>query len=216
VINSAIGKKDFELLEKGWDMVEKNIDQIGSIVTDMLIYSSERKPRYELVNPNEVVMELLELMWEKARISGVVLEHKLDPEFGLVHMDKPAIYRCLLNLVSNAIDACTLDGITEGKGIVTLQTDKPPGWAVRYRVADNGIGIDKEAEVKLFTDFFTTKGYKGTGLGLPVTQKIVKEHGGKLTFKSQPGKGSSFSLMLPESVSEQRRPDPKSTENKKF
>jgi len=216
VINSAIGKKDFELLEKGWDMVERNIDQIGSIVTDMLIYSSERKPRYELVNPNEVVMEVLELMCEKARISGVVFERKLNPELGLVHMDKTAIYRCLLNLVSNAIDACTLDGITQGKGAVTVQTDKPPNWGVRYRVADNGIGIDKEAEVKLFTDFFTTKGYKGTGLGLPVTQKIVKEHGGKLTFKSQPGKGTSFSLMLPERVSEQRRPDPKTTENKKF
>jgi signal transduction histidine kinase len=58
--------------------------------------------------------------------------------------------------------------------------------------------MDKEAQHKLFTDFFTTKGYKGSGLGLPVTKKIVEEHGGKLTFRSKIGQGTSFSLMLPQ------------------
>jgi signal transduction histidine kinase len=58
--------------------------------------------------------------------------------------------------------------------------------------------MDEEDQKRLFTDFFTTKGYKGSGLGLPVTQKIVKEHDGDLVFKSEVGKGTSFSLMLPE------------------
>ncbi len=201
VINSAMGKKDHELVQKGWGMVEKNIDQISSIVTDMLIYSSERKPSYDLVNPNEVVAEVLELMWERAKLSGAVFVRKLDPELTTVAMDKTAIHNCLLNLIGNAIDACTLGGIMGGKGVVTIETDKPPGWGVRFRITDNGIGMDEDAQKKLFTDFFTTKGYKGSGLGLPVTQKIVKEHGGKLTFRSEVGQGTSFSLMLPEKVS---------------
>jgi signal transduction histidine kinase len=200
VINSAMGKKDFELVKKGWAMVEKNIDQISSIVTDMLIYSSERKPSYELVNPNEVVAEVLALMWERAKLSGVVFARKLDPELAPVAMDKTAIYNCLLNLIGNAIDACTLGGIMDGKGVVTVETDKPTGWGVRFRITDNGIGMDKDAQHKLFTDFFTTKGYKGSGLGLPVTQKIVKEHGGKLTFRSKTGQGTSFNMMLPEKI----------------
>ncbi|UCF82822.1 MAG: PAS domain S-box protein [Desulfobacteraceae bacterium] len=197
VTNSAMGKKDLDLVQKGWDMVEKNIDQISNIVTDMLIYSSERKPRYDLVNPNEVVTEVLELMWERAKLSGVVFVRKLGPELSPVAMDQTAIHRCLLNLVSNAIDACALGGIMDGKGVVAIETDRPPGWGVRFKITDNGIGMEKDAQQKLFTDFFTTKGYKGSGLGLPVTKKIVEEHGGKLTFKSEVDQGTAFSLMLP-------------------
>jgi signal transduction histidine kinase len=137
-------------------------------------------------------------MWERAKLSGVVFVRELDPELAPVAMDKTAIHNCLLNLIGNAIDACTLGGIVDGKGIVTVKTDKPPDWGVRFRITDNGIGMDKDAQHKLFTDFFTTKGYKGSGLGLPVTQKIVKEHGGELVFKSEVGQGTSFSLMLPE------------------
>jgi PAS domain S-box-containing protein len=198
VINSAMTKKNLDLVEKGWDMVERNIDQIGNIVNDMLVYSSERRPIYEMVNPNQVVVEVLELMWEKAKLSGVFFERKLNKNLTPVAMDKTAIHNCLLNLVSNAIDACTLGGLTGGKSVVTVETDKPSGWGVRFKVTDNGIGMDRDAQRRLFTDFFTTKGYKGTGLGLPVTEKTVKEHGGKLTFSSQPGQGTTFSLILPE------------------
>jgi PAS domain S-box-containing protein len=198
VVNSALTKKDLMLVEKGWDMVERNIDQINTIVTDMLIYSSEREPSYAWVNPNEVVIEILELMWERAKLSGVSFERRLDKNLTPVAMDKTAIHNCLLNLVSNAVDACTLGGLTGRKSLVTVETDKPAGWGVRFKVTDNGIGMDKAAQQRVFTDFFTTKGYKGTGLGLPVTQKIVKEHGGKLSFSSLPGQGTSFSILLPE------------------
>jgi len=197
VINSAISKKDLELTRKGWDMVERNIDQIGHIVTDMLIYSSEREPSYQMVAPHELITEVLELMEEKARTSGVTLVRELQPELRMVNMDKTGIHRSLLNLVSNAIDACTLEGIIEGEGVVTVKTDSPAGWGVRFGVSDNGTGMDEETKERLFTDFFTTKGYKGSGLGLPVTQKIIKEHRGRLTFESRAGHGTTFTLMLP-------------------
>lgn len=198
VINSAMRKENLELVEKGWRMVEKNIDQITHIVMDMLIYSRERKPEYKMEDPNELVMDVLELMEEKARVSNVTLVHELKHGLKEVSMDRTAIHRCLLNLVSNAIDACTLEGIIGGKGIVTVRTDRPEGWAVRFEVIDNGTGMDEETQRKLFTSFFSTKGYKGTGLGLPVTQKIVKEHNGELSFKSQLGVGTTFTLLLPE------------------
>jgi len=197
VINSAISKKDLELTKKGWDMVERNIDQIGHIVTDMLIYSSEREPSYQMVAPNELITEVLELMEENARISGVTLVSELQPGLPMVNMDKTGIHRCLLNIIGNAIDACTLEGIIEGQGVVTVKTDSPAGWGIRFRVSDNGTGMDGETQKRLFTDFFTTKGYKGSGLGLPVTQKIIKEHRGKLSFESRAGHGTTFTLMLP-------------------
>ncbi|MBW2096424.1 MAG: PAS domain S-box protein [Deltaproteobacteria bacterium] len=198
VIDSAMSKQDLDLIKKGWDMVERNIDQIGNIVMDMLIYSSERKPQYEWIDPNEIVNDILELMADRAGLSRVALVSELDGEIGKVAMDRMAIHRCLLNLVSNAIDACTLEGIVKGNAQVAIRTDKPPGWGVRFRVTDNGTGIDQETQEKLFKDFYTTKGYKGTGLGLPVTHKIVQEHEGKVFFETEPGKGTTFTLLLPE------------------
>jgi two-component system NtrC family sensor kinase len=198
VIDSAMSKRDLDLTRKGWDMVERNIDQISNIVTDMLIYSSDRKPRYERIDPNEIVTEILELMQDRAGLSRVVLVPELGKDLDKVAMDRTAVHRALLNLVSNAIDACTLEGIVKGNALVRIMTDKPSGWGVRFRIMDNGTGIERETREKLFKDFYTTKGYKGTGLGLPVTQKIAKEHGGDLSFETEPGKGTTFTLMLPE------------------
>jgi len=198
VINSAISKRNMNLIENGWNMVERNIEQISGIVSDMLIYSRERSPKYQLISPNELVSEVLELVYQRAKLAGVSLEREFDPDLTSVPMDRTGIYRCLLNLISNAVDACTLEGIVHGKGIVKVKTDRPAGWGVRFQVEDNGTGMDDETRKRLFTDFFTTKGYKGTGLGLPVTDKIVREHGGELSFDSKPGFGTTFSLLLPE------------------
>lgn len=198
VINSAMSKQDLELVQKGWDMVTRNIDQISNIVLDMLIYSSERKPKYEWVDPRELVDEIVELMADRAHLSRVNLAATSDPGVGKVAMDRRGIHRCLLNLVSNAIDACTLEGIVKGNGRVEIETDKPSGWAVRFRVRDNGTGIDHDTQERLFKDFYTTKGYKGTGLGLPVTYKIAQEHKAKLFFETESGKGTTFTLLLPE------------------
>lgn len=198
VITSGMSRKDFDLVNKGWEMVRRNIDQIATIVTDMLIYSKERRPHYEMVDPAELAADVVSLMEVRARLAGVKLESGIQPGLKRVAMDRTAIHRCLLNLVGNAIDACTLEGIMNGKGIVEMKTDKPAGWGVRFEIADNGTGMEKETQDKLFTDFFSTKGYKGTGLGLPVTQKIVKEHGGELLFRSEAGSGTTFTLLLPE------------------
>jgi PAS domain S-box-containing protein len=198
VINSAMKKNDTDLIGNGWRMVEKNIDQITNIVMDMLVYSKERKPQHQEVDPNELVMDVLELMKERAEVSGVSIAHDLDPGLEKVSMERTGIHRCLLNLVSNAIDACTLEGIMESNGLVTVKTDKPEGWAVRFQVTDNGTGMSENTKKELFAGFFSTKGYKGTGLGLPVTQKIVKEHDGDLSYESEEGNGTTFNLLLPQ------------------
>lgn len=198
VINSALSRKDIPLIAKGWHMVEKNIEQISNIVLDMLTYSTSRKPRYENVDPKELATEVLDLMEDRARLSNVRLEGVLASNLPPVAMDRTGIHRSLLNLISNAIDACTLEGIMKDNGSVHVRVDRPPGWGVRFTVSDNGTGMDRQTQDRLFSDFFTTKGYKGTGLGLPVTQKIVHEHGGRLNFESDPGRGSTFTILLPD------------------
>ncbi len=198
VVRSSIAKGDLDLTLKGWEMVERNLDQIGQIAADMLIYAGERSPVREHLNPIELVSEVVELMRERARLAGVELVSEFREDTGKVVMDRTAIYRSLLNLVANAIDACTLKGMTEGEAKVVIIVDRPDGWAVRFQVVDSGAGMDEETQKKIFTDFFTTKGYAGTGLGLPVTRKMVEDQGGKLLFHSEPGRGTTFSLLLPQ------------------
>ncbi|MDT8285296.1 MAG: PAS domain S-box protein, partial [Thermovirgaceae bacterium] len=144
VINSGIRKNNMALVKDAWNMLEKSIEQIGHIVMDMLVYAKDRKPEYQCVDPNELVMEVLDLMKERAELSGVKIVHELTPDLKEVSIDRMAMHHCLLNLVSNAVDACTLEGIMEGEGIVTVKTDNPEPWSLRIRVIDNGMGMDRD------------------------------------------------------------------------
>jgi signal transduction histidine kinase len=111
-------------------------------------------------------------------------------------LDEDGIYTCLANLVSNAIDACTLSG-TKRSYVVMLSSREESGTIV-YEVTDNGQGMDYEISRKVFSKFFSTKGSdRGTGLGLLTTKKIVHQHGGKISFTSKEGEGSAFRIELP-------------------
>jgi signal transduction histidine kinase len=111
---------------------------------------------------------------------------------GPIELDPQGIHHCVLNLVTNAMDACEVDG-----ALVSV-TARPlgPQW-VSIEVADQGCGMDEMTRRHLFQPFFSSKGSKGTGLGLPVTQKIVQEHGGRMEVDSEEGKGSTFRILLP-------------------
>lgn len=195
VVNTALKKQDRNLLKTGWNMVERNIDNISNLVLDMLNYSKERKPEYEVCSPNTVAEEVCGLMEPKARESGIEIFRNFDPTIGEVSLDPKGIHCCLLNLVSNAIDACV--SCPDRPGRVEVRTTTENKWAVRFDVSDNGCGMDEETQKKVFSRFFSTKGSKGTGLGLLVTQKIVQEHDGIINFVSEVGKGSTFTIRLP-------------------
>ena len=108
--------------------------------------------------------------------------------------DPEGLHRAVLNVVTNALDAC--DKVEAARVIVSTEYD-PAQALIRAIVEDNGLGIPAEDLDKIFTIFVSQKGSRGTGLGLPVSQKILNEHGGRILVESQPGKGSRFILELP-------------------
>ena len=192
-----MGLKDHEesLVRKGWGIVDKNQGKISSLVMDMLTFSKEREPDLSPAELNRVVGDVVELMQSRAAEEKVTLQwHPAEPMPTLV-FDPEGLHRAVLNVVTNAIDAA---GEGPQPGQVTVRTHYAPGeGTVRVVVEDTGPGIPAEQMETLFSPFVSTKKSRGTGLGLPVTQKILKEHGGQVLVESAAGQGSRFVLELP-------------------
>jgi signal transduction histidine kinase len=194
LIEMGLGDHDETMVQKGWSIVEKNQNKISAMVMDMLTFSKEREPDLAPTELNAVVSDIVELMQTRAAEIGVKLEWRPDATLPTLQCDSEAMHRAILNVVTNAIDAC--DGRTDGRVEVSTHYLAENDRATIV-VNDNGTGIDAEQLPKIFQAFVSGKGARGTGLGLPVSQKIVKEHGGRIQVESTAGQGSRFMIEIP-------------------
>jgi PAS domain S-box-containing protein len=197
LVDIGINKEDPVKLRKGWDMIKRNVSRTSNLVMDLLSYAKEREPQYENCQPNEIAEDVCGLVQDKARENNVAILMEFDNTIGEVSMDPNSLHEVLLNLMSNAVDACLFDENMDKNWQVRLTTKKADGHRIKFEVTDNGAGMDEEVLQKLFTSFFSTKGHRGTGLGLMVTRKLIEEHEGEITVDSQPGKGTTFRFYLP-------------------
>lgn len=192
VVERSIEKNDPVHLKEGWKVIRSGVDRISDLVLDMLAHVKEREPEYSEVDPGKLVADSIELLREFAQEKGAELKFSDSEAPGPVSIDKTGIFRCLLNLIKNGIEACCEKG-----GTVTVALESGPEGYFTLRVSDTGCGMDEAILHRIFTRFFTTKGSKGTGLGLIVVDKIVKEHGGLIEVSSTPGEGTTFCLRIP-------------------
>ena len=197
LVDIGIQRDDTEKLKKGWETIKRNIGRTSNLVMDLLSYSKEREPEYETCLPNEIVNDVYALVKAKASEHRVKIAVEPDDAIGEVIMDGSIIHEVLLNLASNAVDACLFDEDISKNWKVKLKTEMEPQHVIKFEVSDNGAGMDQAVLQKLFTSFFSTKGHRGTGLGLMVTRKLIEEHQGKIAVTSQPGRGTAFTVRLP-------------------
>jgi two-component system NtrC family sensor kinase len=197
LVDIGIQRSDTEKLKKGWETIKRNIGRTSNLVMDLLSYSKERTPEYEVCRPYEIVNDVCELLKDKAAENNIEILNEFDDAVGEVVMDGSIIHEALLNLASNAVDACLFDEDVSKKFQVILKTELEPGNIIRFQVTDNGAGMDQDVLQKLFTSFFSTKGHRGTGLGLMVTRKLIEEHQGRIEVESQLGRGTTFTVRLP-------------------
>jgi signal transduction histidine kinase len=191
IITRALQERNIDYVEKGWSILSRSVDRIDILVMNMLTYSKERQPQREETDLNQMVREVIEALRVRAERAQVTVEF-LPENTGMARVDGPQIYRVILNLVINAVEACE-----SNHGQVTVSTAyEPEGW--RMTVADTGAGIAPEIRPRLFQAFVSNKGSSGTGLGLACTHKIVQEHGGQIAVESAPGSGSTFTVFLPQ------------------
>ena len=194
LVDLGLNDKDDAIVRRGWGIVDKNQAKIYNLVMDMLSFSKERQPALELACLNETVGEVIELMQSRAAELGVGLAWEPCPDLRSTSFDLDGIHRAALNIVTNAIDAC--EGVEGGEVVVTTAWDDATATA-RIVVRDNGSGIEPGELSRIFQVFASSKGSRGTGLGLPVSQKIVREHGGQIVIASEVGQGSTFTIILP-------------------
>ena len=197
LIDVGLSRDNTEKMRSGWEMIQRNITRTSGLVMDLLSYSKEREPEYELCNPNEIAEDVCELLNNVAQDHDVAIVSRFSEGIEPVMLDPRTVHRCLMNMVTNAIDACIFDADVDKDHQVTVFTEREATGTIRFDVKDNGCGMSEEVRAKLFSSFFSTKGVKGTGLGLLVTAKLVEEHKGTIDVTSTEGEGTTFTLRFP-------------------
>lgn len=195
VVDSGLRSGRQDKVETGWHMVKKNVEKVSELVKDILYASKERVPHYEECNPGALLADVYELFETKVKGQGIDLIKDFPSDMGKAELDPNGIHNALSNLIHNAMGACAADFDKERHHIVVaghVENEK-----VVFRVTDDGVGMSKDVQENLFKRFYSTKGSKGTGLGLLVTRKIIEEHGGRITCTSRLGEGTTFVAEIP-------------------
>ena len=193
VLEMGLRGKDVSLIDQGWQVVRKNMEKVRNLTMNMLAFAKQREPRLERVQLNFLVEDVLKLVARRAEDKGVLVKHEFAEAMPAIPMDENGIHQVVLNIVVNAIDA-----VAKTEGVVTVKTafDSGGEWA-SIAVGDNGPGVPKVLQEKVFDPFYSTKGQGGTGLGLAVAKKIIDEHHGSITLNSIPGQGTVIRVTLP-------------------
>jgi PAS domain S-box-containing protein len=195
LVSSALAKNNPERLNQGWEMVRRNVERIRSMVLNILYYAKDREPQRASISASDLGREVLGIIEPKAREMKVELKQRLDLDVGNLDADANGLRALLINLLENSLEACAAD------------KKKPSHWTelgiagdsayVRFEVCDNGIGMDQETREKAFSLFFSSKGAKGTGLGLFIANNIARAHGGSIQVESEIGEGTRLIVKLP-------------------
>jgi PAS domain S-box-containing protein len=207
LMRSGLDRAQAERMREGFDMLSRNIGRVTTFVRTLLDFSRGRAPAVRLVDPVAVVEEAVALFRESAERHGVTVRAQIVEPVERAPFDAEGMHTALSNLITNAIDACQASERSGREVRVTVREEPDaypfrvpppvPPTAVVFEVRDDGMGMEYEVQQKVFTNFFTTKGEGGTGLGLLLTRKIVQEHGGTVTVASEPGAGTTVRLVFP-------------------
>ena len=199
-----------ERVETGWEDVKTIVSRIRKLVHDILFFAKERELKRDRVDVLNFAEDVASTVEPKIKADGIELVRNFDTLSAEIEIDAGVLRLALINILENALDACTDDDAHKHHKIVfSVQGDDKQ---VKFEIKDNGVGMDRETRENLFTLFFSSKGNKGTGLGLFIADKIVDQHGGKIAVESSPGQGSNFKITIPGAVQNGTRNPEEKTE----
>jgi len=195
LVNKGLEAGNDSRVRQGWEIVQRNIDRVRSMVLDILYYAKDREPGSAVLSAAAVIEQVSEQLGHRARELAVEIATAVDPAAGEFEGDEKAVRAMLVNLGENALDACRMDR-KKSAHRVSLRAAGSDGQ-VRFEIEDNGIGMEQETREKAFTLFFSSKGSEGTGLGLFIANRIAGAHGGGIRLESEVDVGTKFVVTLP-------------------
>jgi len=203
LLDSGFEKENHDRTKEGWKVVKFMVDRIRKMVLDILFYAKERDIKWEQVDVLSFANEVALVVEPKIQSQNIEFVFDFDSTLGEFEIDAGFVHSALINIIENAVDACIKDkSKISHKIIFSVNHDKNH---IIFDVIDNGIGMDKETKEKIFTLFFSSKGSKGTGLGLFISNNIIKQHGGKIKIRSTLGEGTKFNIKIPKIIPELAR-----------
>jgi signal transduction histidine kinase len=192
-VELALNKGDLKLATEGWPILTRNLDRIYGLTLNMLAFSKQRQLEPELTPLRRLVEEAAQLIQGQCDRKRVGLLLDLADDVPPIPLDPGAMHQALVNLLTNALEA-----VPPRTGVVTIRTRYlPDSQDAQISVSDNGPGIPPDRHDEVFEAFWSTKGQRGTGLGLAVTRKIIEEHRGTVALQSDLGQGATFVITLP-------------------
>jgi signal transduction histidine kinase len=198
LLDSGFSKENQSQISEGWEIVKMMIERIRKLVLDILYYAKERDLKWEQLDVLSFASDVARVLESKIRERNIAFVKQFDETVGKFEIDAGYVHSALMNILENAMDACTRDSAKNDHEIVFgVRQDKKH---IIFEVFDNGVGMDRATIEKIFTPFFSSKGRKGTGLGLYISNKIIQQHGGQIQIKSTPGQLTLFTIKIPKFV----------------
>ena len=192
-IDLALGRGDLELAREGWPILARNLDRVYALTFNMLAWSRTNTTELSLVQFGLVVNDAVELVRGASERKLVSLNVSIDADMPPIPIDSTAILQVLLNVLNNAIEASP-----SKTGVVDIHVAIDGSFEhIRITITDNGCGVEQQNKEAVFRAFHSTKGQRGTGLGLAVARKIVQEHEGTIELQDVAGAGTRCVITLP-------------------
>jgi signal transduction histidine kinase len=176
-------------------IVDEEAKRCKRIIQDLMDYARPRSTDLAVTDLAAVIEKTLQLIENRLYKQKVTAVKQIEPDLPQLYADPQQLEQVLLNLYLNAIDAMPDGGtLTIATKVESMDGGRP---LIVLSVTDTGFGIEQQDLGKIFQPFFTAKKRRGLGLGLPICNRIIKNHGGKIEVDSQPDKGTTFKIRLP-------------------
>ncbi len=208
LMKTGLGKNNSAQIQEGFDIMKLMTERIRGVVLDVLYYAKERALSLETVDLPGFVADVAAIVAPRIENKNIRFTCRFEATAGTIVLDPVAMRATLINLLENAVDACCEDPSGRDAEIV-FEVAPLADHAVEFTIADNGIGMDADTRDNLFSLFYSSKGDKGTGLGLHIAKTTVEQHGGSIQVNTEPGQGACFVIRLPRRpAQDQDRPAP--------
>jgi signal transduction histidine kinase len=192
-LESGLKKGDGERVEAAARTLKSMIGRVRKMVLDILYYAKSRELETEAVDATRFLNDTADVAAARAAAGKVEFVRDIPDDLGTIRADTAALSAALVNFLENGVDAC--EGRKDGRLALSAKRTRT---GLVITISDNGSGMDRETRDKIFTLFFSSKGKRGTGIGLFISNQTIEQHGGSIRVESAPHEGSTFVISLPD------------------